>query len=155
MFTGLSRQDSCMHSQASGLKIKAATTGFFTFIFTCSFWMPMRQISQLNLTVNARKMSIPVTGRGEKKSTPLILHPSSSQQNHSMGKRVLTATTVAINIFAAACDPAHNPKKSHTIPPRESHRCTPLPLLSGHHAVPLYPPQGFNHKLMSIYIFNK
>lgn len=60
------------------LKITAAVSDFFTFIFTCSFWMSVRQIGQLHLTVNARKMPIPITVRGGKvknKPTPFTLYP--------------------------------------------------------------------------------
>lgn len=140
------------------------TPGFFTFIFTCSFWMSMRQIGQLNLTVNARKMSIPVTRRGGKtfkqiNSTTLCVkvpRQHTAKIQHREETSYSNTNCKGTQTFSSpTCDLAHTLKKSQTSP-NEIQRSIYFPLLQLTALSALIPRRGFNQPyLIPIYIFNK
>lgn len=118
----------------------------------------MRQIGQLNLAVNARKMSIPVTRDGERKTETNQLHltfaqrPSgSTEQNYSTGKGLSATTAIAMEH-----DFCHLPVIQHT-----SHKKPNSSLKQNSKSIPMLFYQEHSalsfltRALKSIYIFNK
>lgn len=95
----------------------------------------MRQVSQLNLTVNARKMSIPVTRDGGKKTETNQLHPTFSQRppgrhtgevQHRQETFCYNTHSQGTRFLSSPCDPAYTPTKSRTAPSNKIQRSIPL-----------------------------